>query len=170
MKEIENGGRKILFGLYMQLLGNASAPIEWLVLKREPDKALLLSRHILDYAQYHRSCLDDFTWETSDIRNWLNEVFVCAFSPKEQKSIIPVSHGEKQDMVFLLDAEEVKRYVPGPARASTSTPYCWWWMRGQERGGENGAPAVDNQGCIIHGGISVESLEVGVRPAIWVSL
>lgn len=171
-------GERVFFGCYMQSMNGEPWPVEWIVLKIESNKALLLSKYILDVVQYHWNCRDNFTWETSDIRNWLNKEFMMrTFSPKEFSSIVPVPCGDKHDMVFLLDIEEVKMYVPVSARETFSTPYahsksphCWWWLRGHETGGSNGAPTVDNSGCIGPGGISVESRETGVRPAIWVNL
>lgn len=171
-------GERVFFGCYMQSQVGETAPVEWIVLKKESNKALLLSKYILDCVQYHWNCRDNFTWETSDIRKWLNKEFMMrTFSPKELNLLVPASCGDEQDIVFLLDIEEVKMYVPFSVRetlptpyAHSKSPYCWWWLRGHETGGENGAPTVDYSGCIVHGGISVECREVGVRPAIWVNL
>lgn len=122
-------GKYVEFGTYPQTFdGTDQTPIEWLVLDRDGDKALLLSRYGLDAHIYD----DDWivrgaTWEKSDIREWLNEDFLNrAFTADEQKGILlsdidnsesqccdayNVSGGNNtQDMVFLLSYGDIVRY------------------------------------------------------------
>ncbi len=55
-------GDYITFGRYPQTAkGNDNTPIEWLVLARDGQKALLISRYALD-CQAYNSKYDDMTW------------------------------------------------------------------------------------------------------------
>ena len=53
-REKYNVGNIVVFGRYWQAKerSNGKTPIEWIVLKREKDRALLLSRYCLDCKQY----------------------------------------------------------------------------------------------------------------------
>lgn len=73
---IQGAGESYLyFGNYKQTSnGNGGfndEPIKWQVLANADNKLLLLSDMNLDCKQYH-GVLEDVTWETSDIRKWLN--------------------------------------------------------------------------------------------------
>lgn len=55
-------GDYITFGRYPQTAeGNDNTPIEWLVLEKDGQKALLISRYGLDHQQYHKNFVD-VTW------------------------------------------------------------------------------------------------------------
>ena len=78
----------IAFGRYPQASNNESALIEWLVLKNDGSKALLISKYALDCQRYNTSGRD-VTWETCTLRRWLNGSFInSAFSAEEQKQIL----------------------------------------------------------------------------------
>ena len=116
-------GNTISFGRYPQDKDGTVKPIEWVVLKIEKDKALLLSRYILDKRPYNKKD-ENVTWETSDIRRWLNEDFYkIAFNSMEQKNISDTlvrtennpeygtaGGNDTKDKVFLLSIEEAKEY------------------------------------------------------------
>ena len=78
----------VKFGSYYQSNGFTKEPIEWIVLDRQGGRALLLSKYILDckcYSNEHK----DVTWETCDLRKWLNNDFYNqAFSGSEQGKIL----------------------------------------------------------------------------------
>ena len=112
----------IVFGSYPQIDASKN-PIEWIVLDVLSDKALLLSKHILDCMPYN-SQFEEITWEQSSLRKWLNEDFYdIAFDDNNKKLIIKsnvkndkeyfggVKGGDDTvDKVFLLSIEEVKKY------------------------------------------------------------
>ena len=80
----------VRFGSYEQDgdKSNGPEPIEWFVLEEDGGSALLISRYILDAPVYHGS-RTDVTWETSDLRAWLNGPFLnTAFTPEEQEGIL----------------------------------------------------------------------------------
>ena len=99
--------------------------IEWIVLKKDEEnhKALLFSKYILDMHGFSDSH-EEVSWETSEIRKWLNNDFYnTAFSNIERKSIVETElkndydFGEgfrkddaTYDKVFLLSAKELVEY------------------------------------------------------------
>ena len=82
-------GNYVTFGTYPQTsAGNDSTPIEWLVLARDGQKALLLSRYGLDVQPDNKE-FTDITWEKSTLRTWLNGTFLNkAFTAQEQTGIL----------------------------------------------------------------------------------
>ena len=119
-------GTSVVFGSYEQDfdLSNGKEPLEWIVLDRVGDKALLLSRFGLDADWYYHIN----TWEESEVRRELNEYFyVDAFSPSERERIVkteiktPNDSGVNivtEDYVFLLSESEVSE-----GKAQDGTPY-----------------------------------------------
>lgn len=83
-------GDTIEFGSYEQDndISNGKEPIEWIVLENEDGHALLVSLNCLDYKSYNTDSVE-IIWETSSLREWLNNVFVKeAFSYRERKKIL----------------------------------------------------------------------------------
>ena len=118
-------GDIIEFGAYEQDndISNGKEPIEWLVLERDGDKVLVISKYALD-AQPYNTEWEDVTWETCTLRTWLNETFLNgAFSEAEQ-TIIQTTEvsadrnpdystdpgNATKDKVFLLSIIEVCQY------------------------------------------------------------
>ena len=120
-------GNYVTFGTYPQTkAGNDATPIEWLVLARDGNKALLISRYGLDAQPYNKD-YTSVTWETCTLRTWLNSTFYNkAFSSAEQAAILTTNvdnsknqcysgwstNGGKntQDKVFLLSYAEANKY------------------------------------------------------------
>lgn len=125
--------------------GNRPEPIPWLVLRREGDICLCLSRFILDRQPYHREG-GGVRWADCSLRRWLNEDFLtAAFSPEEQARLLPARlqnpGGETEDRVFLLaPPADLPGFVPFrdpddyysfPEDRAVTTPYarsrgCWF--------------------------------------------
>ena len=121
-------GNYVTFGVYPQTSGgNDSTPIEWLVLEKEGNKVLLLSRYGMD-AQPYNTEWTDITWEKCTLRTWLNNEFLSkAFTSEEQAAILTTavdnssSQGysgyntnggnDTQDKVFLLSYGEAHKYL-----------------------------------------------------------
>lgn len=120
-------GNYVTFGTYPQTkAGNDATPIEWLVLARDGNKALLISRYALDAQPYNKD-YTSVTWETCTLRTWLNGTFYNkAFSSTEQAAIMTTnvdnsknqcysgwntsSGNNTQDKVFLLSYAEANKY------------------------------------------------------------
>lgn len=119
-------GSHVTFGTYPQTAeGDDDTPIEWLVLDRDGDKALLLSRYGLDVQPYNKK-YEDITWENCTLRAWLNDDFISrAFTSEEQSAILLTyvdnsgSQGywdtkggnDTQDKMFLLSYAEASEYL-----------------------------------------------------------
>lgn len=114
-------GDIIEFGSYEQdnITGNGPEPIEWQVLDVDGDEAFLVSVYALDTMKFNETVKSlektyDLLWAESDIRAWLNQVFLeTAFSEDERNCLVPVENeGNVTDLVFLLSKEELLRYFP----------------------------------------------------------
>lgn len=120
-KESEWSGDRVYFGHYEQDndLNTGLEPILWRVLEVTDDSVFLLS----EYGLENRNVIDtyqEFTWETSSIRKYLNEDFVrTAFTAKELDcildSVVETADNKKfgtsggnttVDKAFLLSVEE----------------------------------------------------------------
>lgn len=113
----------ITFGEYNQSGLYEKEAIEWIVLDKQDNKYLLLSKYILSSRDYHDTD-EDVTWETCALRKWLNTTFLnTAFNKNEQNKIITtdvknnnnLDCGTKggsntSDKVFLLSVEEIRKY------------------------------------------------------------
>ena len=132
-------GNTITFGTYPQTAeGTDSTPIEWLVLAKVEDKALLISKYALDRVPYNTKWTY-VTWETCTLRKWLNNLFYNrAFSAEEKQNIIlskvtadknpeySTNPGnDTNDNIFLLSIPEVNRYFKGDnSRMCAPTDYA----------------------------------------------
>ena len=120
----KNCGDYVTFGTYIQSKdSDEKEPIEWKILEKKEDKALLISKYALSRQQYNYEP-DDVTWETCDLRKWLNsEFFEDAFSDDEKSLIesttVTADRNPKYrtrpgndtiDKVFLLSIIEVSNY------------------------------------------------------------
>ena len=99
--------------------------ISWLVLDAQDGRALLLSEYLLDRIPYHNT-LEGVTWETSDIRRWLNNEFYNRFTAAERTRIAETyvinnnlsrtgarGGNDTVDKIFLLSIEEMEQYFGG---------------------------------------------------------
>ncbi|MBR4084199.1 MAG: zinc-ribbon domain-containing protein [Lachnospiraceae bacterium] len=142
-------GDTVYFGAYEQDndTGNGKEPILWDVIGQNEKGFLLLSHYVLEYMPFQSGdvAIVDYatgvtttgvTWESSSIRDWLNDDFMKeAFSTSDQKYIIPVVNNTSdfketlgqedhyinmqggvgcantKDNVFLLSIEEYYSYL-----------------------------------------------------------
>lgn len=128
------------FGSYEQDgdSSNGKEPIEWLVLDRDGDRALLISKYALDYQSFmpfYEPVTEHYTWEGCSLRRWLNGTFLnAAFSADERQRLLTTtvitspgslhrSDGPitTEDRVFLLSNTEVYAYFAN--EAATAAEY-----------------------------------------------
>lgn len=182
-------GDTITFGNY------GGEDITWLVLDKEDGKYLVISEYALDCKAYNDEFVDA-TWETCTLRSWLNDDFYNeAFLSSEQNYIVTTTvtadsnpeydtnpGNDTQDKVFLLSIDELNTYFDSEeARICYPTDYaidngvnvknnaCWWWLRSP---GVSRCIAVDvlDGGYVYSHGDSVNVDNIGVRPALWLSV
>lgn len=192
-KELET----IIFDFYEQDndTTNGKEPIEWLVLAKENNRMLVISRYGLDRRSYN-IWHNDTTWETCSLRAWLNnDFFNAAFSSGEQAMIPAVTVPDEEnpiyhhagnatlDKVFLLSIAEAKtHFSTSLAQHCKPTPYadglgvytddsghCKWWLR---TCGVNWifAAFVYDHGGVSDSGEYVFINDIAVRPAMWIDL
>jgi len=130
-------GESVYFGNYKQGKNGEVKPIEWLILSVTEDKALLLSLESLEVMPYHNTYAD-VTWETSDIRMWLNTTFYEeAFTLAERNWILEVVNknyndstpkaqggNDTKDKVFLLSIQDMRDYLPQSGELANYYSHC----------------------------------------------
>lgn len=122
-----NVGSYVTFGAYEQdnNKSNGKEDVKWLVLAKDGNKVLVISKYALDCQPYHTSNTN-VTWETCSLRKWLNGTFINnAFSAEEQEMIPNVTvsadkdpnsdwstdpGNSTHDKVFLLSLTEAYQY------------------------------------------------------------
>ena len=118
-------GDYVVFGSYEQDGSRADGPewIEWLVLAKEEDRILVISRYALVSRAYDAS-LTGCTWDRSPMRDFLNGSFLLTAFSEEEQARIPVvtvaadpnpsfdtdPGSDTQDRVFLLSVVETDRF------------------------------------------------------------
>jgi len=164
---------------------------QWVVLKAENHRALLISKQAIAVQKYSEKWLTGTSWESCSLRKWLNGKFLSTFfTVDERKRILTAvnrnhnSDGAEyseptQDRIFCLsktEAEELfssdSQRVTFPSDAAKSSLLfapsgsCRWWLR--TIGIDNShATIVDTNGQIIARGIDVSDGRTFVRPAFY---
>ena len=152
MQETEG---KIYFGMY-----NGEA-IAWTILHTDNDKMLMIAESPVATLSFHNT-LQKVTWETSDIRNWLNNDFLKDFSTEQKERILESAADDISDKVFLLSQEEYEQYSNVINKSDSN-----WWTRTKTNAGvmfynaEKGELNIYGEG-VVH--------SMGVRPCVWVTL
>ena len=186
-------GDVITFGAYEQdnILDNGAEAIEWVVLERDGNKALVISRYCIEWLPFHDT-ITEVGWKNSSIRSWLNNTFLNgAFTAQEKKSIISTQHtnpdfyddsegernwlGTTTDTVFLLSSGEADKYFSSDsARQAEGTEYAcnkgksaswYWWLRS--------ANNIEYAGFVSEGELGYgEEVDrnMGIRPAMWIEI
>jgi hypothetical protein len=164
-------GRKITFGAYHK------KELVWTVLRTDGPRCLLLADDIVDCIQFSPE-RDDSTWSTSILRHWLNKQFLEeSFTIQERMYILLTSNQnntdprwddengpDTRDKAFVFNLMELNEYLPNIEDRAIGT---WWWLRGHGCSNLN-QQAVYADGTVYEGGVSGNSTDVGVRPAMWV--
>lgn len=171
-------GDAVVFGRFEQN-GNTddgAEPIEWIVLEKQDDKILLISRYALEKIAYN----DDGSaaeFESSTLFAFLNGNFYDnAFNETERASLV----GEDNKKVTMLDVEQAKKYyeydswracapseMVNQSGARVENGACWWWL--VDKGNiKDSASYVHFDGSIRTHGFATDYDLVAVRPVIWV--
>ena len=189
-------GKTIEFGNYPQDKDGTEKPIEWIVMKKEGNQVLLLSKYVLDAKPYNEEW-EDVTWETSDIRQWLNNEFYTTAFNKAEKAKIQTSliknednseygtngGNDTEDKVFLLSEKETETLFSNKEeRIAKATEYAQksgvyvnkekaacWWLRSPGEDSDSAAEVYDG-GWVSRNGDGVYYNNVGVRPALYLNV
>lgn len=170
--------------------------IEWIVLDRVGNEAMLISRYALDCGIYNQMDTN-VQWRNSGLQDWLNNTFLYnAFSVQEQGRLVAKTAKadknpdydtnpgtDSRDRVTLLSVSEAQKYFSGnDARTCKATMYavaqgvqingegnCWWWLRtpGQFAGY---AAGIFRNGEIDTVGDVFYHEGDAIRPVIWITL
>lgn len=164
-------------------------PMEWQVLEVKEDRALLLSKYVMEYRPFHdRWGL--VTWENSSLRRYLNKEFLeTAFSEQERHSLVkalvradenPMCNtdpgNDTKDKVFLLSVVEAQKYFNVNhnrkcsyylGRREQNPRSSWWWLRSPGFNEANAA-SVGEDGSFQYS--YVRDVRGGIRPAIWLKM
>ena len=186
-------GDTVKFGSFVSGADQEESSLEWVVLEKQDDRALLISKYGVDCLPYNDQWVKT-TWADCSLRSWLNDSFLEeAFSSDERKSIITQtvvnrdnggnSGGEiTEDQVFILDIKELEKYFSSDedrkimpteyaqnkgAFVDTQNQACWYWVRNPGDDAKYAA-YVNCKGDILHRGNLVFGNTFAVRPAIWV--
>ena len=183
-------GDVITLGTYEQdnNFDNGAEAIEWIVLERDGNKALVISKYCIEWLPFHNT-FTEVGWKNSNIRSWLNNTFLNgAFNAQEEKSIISTQHtnpdfyddsdgernwlGTTTDTIFLLSSGEADKYFSSDsARKAEGTEYAcnkgksaswYWWLRS--------ANNIEYAGFVSEGELGYgEEVDrnMGIRPAMW---
>ena len=157
--------------------------IEWLVLDKKENKALMISKYVLFQKKYNDED-SSVTWENCTLRSYLNDDFYNTAFSEEEKRLITNSKIENpdnpdygteggndtEDYIFLLSIEEANMYFKTDEDRS-----CWerWWLRSPGNR-QNNAACVGKSGGISNRGDNVDISSDygygGVRHALWLDL
>ena len=181
---LSNVGDYIKFGSYPQTAEGEEQPIEWLVLSKENNEILVISRYGLDVKRFDRS---SNIWANSEICKWLNTDFYNkAFSDSEKKYINSsyLSDVGTIDYVFLLSKEDAEKYfananerrcrateyaVKNGAYVNSSNGYSYWWLRSLSLNHGSLVYCVNFDGNIFNYNY-VDYDYILVRPALFINL
>ncbi len=122
-------GGKIKFGKF-----------DWYILEKQSDRALILTEKVIEKRAYHGE-ETEVTWESCDLRKYLNGEFYYSFSESDRNRIIEVTNvnadnpwygtnggNPTNDKIFLLSIDEVIKYFgdSGQLESRYMYPNCEW--------------------------------------------
>lgn len=135
-------GYLFFFGSFEQdtFDGDGREPIVWRVLDTDPERGLVLalSEYGLYTMKYHRNNNQTY-WGDTDVRDWLNSTFLASFTDAERAMITDTEVSGSYDTAFLLNADQVTRYL--------KTPYLCYATPWALAHGEEGAYVNEDTGA-----------------------
>lgn len=113
---------------------------DWFVLDERDEEMLIITEKVIKKLPYHHE-ETEITWETCDMRMYLNNEFYNSFDEKDRKRIIEVINetpnnpwygtrggNPTNDRIFLLSIDEVIKYFgdSGQLKTRYMYPNCEW--------------------------------------------
>lgn len=164
-------GSLVTFGKYHE------KELVWKVLCTDGPRCLLLAEKPVEYMYFHEE-RDNTPWSACALRRWLNRQFLEeSFSIQERMNILLIAHQnsvdprwgdangpDTRDKAFVFNLKELDEYLPKQEDRAIGE---WWWLRGHGCSNLN-QQVVYKDGTIYENGVSSNSPDMGVRPAMWV--
>ncbi len=177
---------KVVFG------SNNGIPLEWVVLDRVGDKALLISKLIIENEVFDTST--NVNYSNSYIRNFVNTIVYDKYFNDEEKSIIlDTMIDNTSNKLFILSKEDFVKYfgsnLKNNRKATTyitnelrmsrnnitiaNKPGSWYhgnssyWLR--DTLGNGNAMYVGYSGRLNTDG-DIITINDGIRPAVWINV
>lgn len=180
-------GDVVVYGKSDPYEGNEDGdPVQWLVLDKDENSALLLNRFVGYMHSYNDSDNTAYNdnWSNSELRELQNsETYLKHFTSDELKCIPKREHvydGSRtcEDRFFFLTRADVEKYLPDPSSRiaygndnGTVKAVTWWLSevarRQKSEGGWVQFYTVEYKDGSF--GFWGEAAEVGGRPAMWVN-
>lgn len=177
----------IKFGQWFLKDTNQMVSLKWVVLKTEEDRILihaLSGIHVMAYDENGKSVY----WESSSIREWLNNIFYeKAFDCEEKKRVIEVQTINRKDIcsdtpveyyvndrVFLLSEDEIKEigessdfWRRSPSDFIKDSTYGVWWLRSYGRLERKSMGVIRSDGVLYPSG-DIRANDVMIVPAVYI--
>lgn len=169
----------------LEQLNAVSDGIEWVLLcfDEADGRGMVIARDCVTQRAYHEPTV--VTWETSNLRKWLNTEFYDSLPLEIRSRVVEVENENKDscaipggnntiDKVFVLSIDEYSRYLPEALRvARFHGEPCWWWLRSPGYSTGDVADVYPDGG--LDGGIDAHGFYAfadcgGVRPAMYLDL
>lgn len=160
---------------------NGNEDIEWIVLEKNDETVLLISRYALDTVKFNEN-REECSFEESDLFEFLNgDFYNNSFDDDEKNVIFSNENGEKislptKEEVFKymavdethVDSAKITSYAESKG-ARTRNGVCWWWLK-DGGNAENSAKYVHFDGTVQDNGFAFDYGEVAVRPVLRVKI
>ena len=178
-------GQVIDFG-FNEITGS----IKWRIIHKENNQVLIITDDVIRRKAFGNKEKPYSSWETSDIRKWLNNEFLQQnFNDDERSHIIEhtitnnrtkfqqdfIGGIDTVDKVFLLSVEEANNYFASDEDRKCS--YTWWSRTSRAENIDSTEDSFDacdvidvcDSGSISKYGTDV-NYSMGVRPAMWIRI
>ena len=175
-------------------------PVEWIVIAKEQDKALLLSKYVIDSKPYN-DVNQDISWSESSIREYLNGEFMdYCFSEAEKAAILKSevynnadrddawttdAGRDTEDYIFLLSYKQAAKTIPFLSNSeenrkataticaekmSADTPFSKGVWWWLRSPGKKPNQAIYVRDSGLFDYKEVNGVGWGIRPALWLDL
>lgn len=151
---------------------------EWIVLKKNGNNWLLMSKYMQDYREVQKYI--PYIWEKSAINEYLNTTFINKFTPNQKERLqVPDDCGTDNilEKVFLMSEDEYKEFFTSRdddrqyMRSKDGIAPNIWALRSSDKKGRIQFVTADGyinskDGNSLFTGIAY----FGIRPLIWLSV
>ena len=156
-------GNDIYFGNY------EDEALSWHILYKGEKHALVISSKEITNLPFN-TVDTNVTYENSSLRKWLSEEFLnTAFTQEEKEKICSTPDttiaDNGKDPIFLLSCDE---YEALSRNKTIKAPTKMCWLRSPGKKG-NYSAVVTSKGEVLREGRRVDSEDIGVRAAMWLS-